>query len=198
MQLGPLLESGRPELTQFYLFPTCASIFYRYRDGWTQEYAENLTENERDKIFASFASAFERLNYTHPNERYGEVIEDRGAQITFSALGQQAPPELKKRWRDTNPGVRVKIKNALQAYLPEFEIRFGGLTSIDVTHKGIDKAYGIGKIEQTLGINRKQMFFVGDDLGPNGNDYPIKKAGVDCEAVTGPEDTKKIIRRILG
>lgn len=197
LQLGPLLDSGRPELERFYLFPTCASVFYRYRNGWVREYSEDLTEHERNTIFASFATAFKDIGYDHPETLYGEVIEDRETQVTFSALGQQAPPEMKKRWRDANPDVRDRIRNALSVYLPEFEIRFGGLTSVDVTHKGIDKAYGIGKIEQTLGIGRERMFFVGDDLGPNGNDYPVKRAGVDCEAVAGPEDTKNIIRRML-
>jgi len=33
-----------------------------------------------------------------PEKVWGEVIEDRGSQITFSALGQQAPLEEKTKW----------------------------------------------------------------------------------------------------
>jgi phosphomannomutase len=33
-----------------------------------------------------------------PEMVWGELIEDRGSQITFSAIGQQAPLEEKKRW----------------------------------------------------------------------------------------------------
>ncbi len=44
-------------------------------------------------------------------ETWGEQIEDRGSQITFSALGQQAPIEEKKKW-DPDFTKREKIKSA--------------------------------------------------------------------------------------
>ena len=85
----------------------------------------------------------------------------------------------------------------LKEYIPEFEIRTGGTTSIDVTRKGIDKAYGIMQMEKHLGIPRKEMVFVGDDLGPGGNDAPVIATGVEIIEVTGPEHTKRIIRSMI-
>ena len=73
---------------------------------------------------------------------WGEVIEDRGSQITFSALGQQAPLEQKDKW-DPDFTKRKKIKAILDTLIPEFSVRMGGATSIDITKPGIDKAYGI-------------------------------------------------------
>ena len=49
-------------------------------------------------------------------------------------------------------------------YLPEFEVRLGGLTSIDVTKKGIDKAYGIRQVKKRLSVPIKEMAYVGDAL----------------------------------
>ena len=76
---------------------------------------------------------------------WGELIEDRESQITYSALGQQAPLKEKKKW-DPDFAKRKKIKAILDWSLPDFSVRLGGSTSIDVTLPGIDKAYGIRKL----------------------------------------------------
>ena len=49
---------------------------------------------------------------------------------------------------------------------------------MDVTRPGVDKAYGIHKLRDLLGISLNEMIFVGDALFPGGNDYPAKEAGV--------------------
>ena len=72
-------------------------------------------------------------------------------------------------------------------------MRIGGTTSIDITRRGVNKAYGIHKLEQYLKIPIDRMVFVGDALFYGGNDYPAKTTGVDCISVTGPEETKKLI-----
>lgn len=200
------LHAPAPELRNLFLFPTTASLFYRYgRSGWKRVYANELSRAERKKIFVAFESVFEKLNYVHPAKVYGPVIEDRGTQVTFSALGQEIVArlgkkgvELKKKWTRENTPVKLKIAALVQKNLPGLEVRSAGYTSIDVTKKGIDKAYGIRQIEKHLKISRKKMLFVGDALFPGGNDYAALKTGVDCVRVKGPADTKKIIRAILG
>ena len=125
------------------------------------------------------------------------MIEDRGTQITFSALGQQAPLNLKKQWRATQDR-RPELVKALEKYLPEFEIKIPGVTSIDVTRKGIDKAYGIRQMKDHLGIAIDEMVFIGDALYEGGNDHAVVKTGIDTVAVTGPADTKKLLHKWLG
>lgn len=129
-------------------------------------------------------------------DSYGEILEDRGTQITFSALGQTAPVELKKLW-DPQQIKRREIIRLLEQYLPEFEIRMGGATSIDVTQKGIDKAYGILQMQKYLGVTSVEMLFVGDALYEGGNDAPVRSAGVACLETSGPAETINIIRNIL-
>ena len=126
---------------------------------------------------------------------WGDVIEDRGSQITLSALGQQAPLEEKKKW-DLDFIKRKKIKAVLDTLIPEFSVRLGGATSVDVTQHGIDKAYGIRKLRDILQY-RFQMVFIGDALFPGGNDYPAKQAGVLSIEVRDPHETKRVIEAIV-
>ena len=81
--------------------------------------------------------------------------------------------------------------------IPGFSIQLGGTTSIDVTRPGIDKAYGIRKLHEILGIAIDDMIFVGDALFPGGNDYPAKQAGVVSIEVRDPHETKRVIEAMI-
>lgn len=158
-----------------------------------------LSRAAKKKITNAFWRVFQAVRYEHPVKTYGgDVIEDRGTQITFSALGQKAPIPPKEAWNKKYNRLRLRIARLLQKKLPEFHVRVGGLTSIDVTAKGINKAYGIRQIEKTLGVKREDMLFVGDAIFPGGNDYAVVRTGVDYVKVSGPEETKKVIRFLLG
>ena len=124
------------------------------------------------------------------------MIEDRDSQITFSALGQKAPLEEKKKW-DPDFKKREKIKEILKPLIPAFSIQLGGSTSIDVTRPGIDKAYGVKKLQEILGIAIQDMIFVGDAIFPGGNDYPAKQAGVVSIEVRDPHETKRVIETTI-
>jgi len=91
---------------------------------------------------------------------------------------------------------RKKIKAILDKLIPQFSVRIGGSTSIDITKPGIDKAYGIGKLRDLLHISLKEMIYIGDALFPGGNDYPAEKAGVDC-IQSRSEQTKQVIKTII-
>ena len=76
------------------LLPTCGTQFYKYDKGWEKLYAEDFTSEQKEKIISSLKKAIEQSGLK-AEKVWGEVIEDRGSQITFSALGQKLP--LKKR-----------------------------------------------------------------------------------------------------
>ncbi|OGN03662.1 MAG: hypothetical protein A2831_02140 [Candidatus Yanofskybacteria bacterium RIFCSPHIGHO2_01_FULL_44_17] len=192
------LDAPAESLKNLFLFPTTATSFYHYVEtGWQEVYVEKLTDEEKKRIFEAFEKTFKELDYHHPNKIYGELIEDRGTQVTFSALGQKAPLPEKEKWKKENADLKLKMVGILQNYLPNMEVRAAGHTSIDVTRKGIDKEYGIAQIKQHLGISFDEMLFVGDALFEGGNDYPALSTGVPCFEVSGPEDTKKIIGSLL-
>jgi phosphomannomutase len=177
------------------LLPTCGTQFYRYDNGWKKLYAEDFTSEQKVKITRALKKAIEQSGLK-AEEVWGEVIEDRGSQITFSALGQQAPLKDKEKW-DPDFAKRKRMKAILETMISEFSIRLGGSTSIDITKPGIDKAYGIRKLRDILAVAISEMIFVGDALFPGGNDYPAKEAGVDSIRVRDPEETKRVIETII-
>ncbi len=177
------------------LLPTCGTKFYQYKSGWEPLYSEDFSAREKEKIIGSLKQAIASSDFP-AHESWGEIIEDRGSQITFSALGQQAPLEAKKTW-DPDFAKRKKMKVVLDRLIPEFSVRLGGATSIDVTKLGIDKGYGIRKLRDTLGIAIDEMIFVGDALFPGGNDFSAKEAGTTSIQVRDPHESKRVIEAIL-
>ena len=164
-QFEKQLLSNLPQdnrLLNLSLLPTCGTKFYQYSGEWKKLYEEDFSADQRKKILDSFNKALAAAGFK-VEKTWGEVIEDRGSQITFSALGQQAPLEEKEKW-DPDFTKRKKIKALLDTYIPEFSVRMGGATSIDVTKPGIDKAYGIRKLRDILRISLKEMIYIGDAL----------------------------------
>ena len=191
--LSHLAHNG--SLVNLSILPTCGTKFFQYKRDWQKLYSEDFTPEERDKIIAALKKAVAEAGF-QAEKVWGHAIEDRGSQITFSSLGQQAPLDEKKKW-DSDFTKRKKIKAILDPLIPGFSVRMGGATSIDVTKPGIDKAYGIGKLRDVLGISLKEMIFVGDALFPGGNDYPAEQAGVVSIPVCGPHETKRVIETTI-
>ena len=182
-------------LKSLFLLPTCGTKFYQYESGWKILYSEDFTNEEKENIISSLKQVMASTGYKE-EKVWGEVIEDRGSQITFSALGQQAPIEEKKKW-DPDFVRRKQMKAILDTLIPEFSVSLGGTTSIDITKPGIDKAYGIRKLRDTLGIAIHDMIFIGDALFPGGNDHPAKETGVVTIQVRDPQESKRVIEAII-
>ena len=194
--LNKLPANGDHELTNLFLLPTSGTRLYTWRGSWHEQYAEDISVADKKNIMEKLNMALTATGYTKPQKIYGDLMEDRGSQITFSALGQNAPLEPKQAW-DPTRAKREAIADFLKDKLPRFDVRIGGSTSIDITMKGVNKAYGIRKLEDFLHMPLDKMLFIGDTLFHGGNDYPAKSTGIDCIAVTGPQDAGKIIQDIV-
>ena len=189
----------RSNLRNLFLFPTCSSSGYYYdrrRGRFYRAYSNLLSEHATKSIIDSFETVFTKIGYANPRKTYGPVFENRGSQLTFSALGQRAPLRLKQKW-DPDQKKRLRIRKFLRMQLRNFEITIGGITSIDVTRKGINKALCVEKLEEHLNADLKDMLFVGDALFRGGNDYIMRSTGVRCLQVSGPKEAKRLIRRIV-
>ena len=197
LQLVDNLPLDHPDaLARLHLMPTCGTQYFLFQEGgWAAQYAENLSEEQKASALAAVEQEAKRLGFWE-SETWGPILEDRGSQITFSALGQAAPVDAKKAW-DPSGEKKNALRSAVQELLPELEVRSGGSTSVDITRRGIDKAYGMRKLAELTGIPLDDMLFVGDRLDPDGNDYPVKAMGVECVAVEGWEDTAEFIRGFL-
>lgn len=191
------LTCAKEQFKNLFILPVSGGSLYLYKSGqWRLEYSNTLSAEEKEKITHAFESAYRDINYISPQRTYGEVLEDRESQITFSALGQQAPLDEKKKWNKKSD-YRPELKAALEKYLPDFEVRFGGRTSLDVTKKGINKAYGIGQVMDMRSAVHDDVVYVGDQLHKGGNDYVVKSTGVETLEVKDAEETKLFIGALL-
>lgn len=183
--------------SRFWLMPTTGTKLYRFEDAmWSRKYADLFSDDERAHIIQELRASIDRLGFT-PTEIWGEQIEDRGSQITFSALGQQAPLHPKEAW-DPKQEKRRQIQADLQPILPHVSVRIGGATSIDITRAGVDKAYGMERLSEISGIPKKDMLFFGDALYPGGNDAPVKDtAGIDSVQVYNIDQTKRALEAVI-
>jgi phosphomannomutase len=183
--------------SNLFIFSTSGTSFYKYMEGkWKNIYRENLEPEQRNNIIKSLEESLKEAGYVKPETIYGEIIEDRGTQITFSGLGQKAPLEEKLKW-DPQRVLRGEIITAFKKRISDFDAKIGGSTSIDINKKGIDKSYGIKQIEKNLNVSIEKMLFVGDALFVGGNDFPVISTGIDTIAVKNPEETKVYIRKII-
>jgi HAD superfamily hydrolase (TIGR01484 family) len=181
---------------RLHLMPTCGTRYYRWIDGgWGLVYAEDLSDEAKERVISVLIEGAKALGIWEP-EPWGEIIEDRGSQVTFSALGQRAPVDAKYAW-DPDGAKKAVLRDYAAARLPDLEVRSGGSTSVDVTKKGVDKAYGMGKLITHLGLTTEDVLFVGDRLDEGGNDYPVKAMGIRCVAVTRWQDTADYVERLL-
>ena len=192
-QLG---ETDAADLARLHLLPTCGTRYLRY-DGadFASVYAHDLSDDEKQSALTALREEAERLGLWEA-EPWGEILEDRGSQITFSALGQRAPREAKHEW-DPTGARRGALRDAVAARLPDLEVRSGGSTSIDITQAGIDKAFGMRQLAARTGIALTDMLFYGDRLDEGGNDYPVLAIGVPSVAVEGSEDTADKLDALL-
>ena len=186
---------GDDNFENLFLLPTCGTQFYRYEGHWVKVYSEDLTADEQKKIEDALQKALDDSGIK-VEKVWGEAIENRGSQITLSVLGQQAPLSAKESW-DPDFAKRKKISALLEPLLPNFSIRMGGTTSIDVTKPGIDKAYGIKKLRDHLDISLKEMLFAGDAIFEGGNDYPAQEVGVDSILVRDTRETARVIQTVI-
>jgi len=186
-------------LSGVFLFPTNSASGYYYdkrRRRFYRAYNNVISESAVKRILRSFENVFKEMGYVKPKRTYGPVFENRGSQLTFSALGQKAPLGLKQKWHP-DQRKRLKIRKLLKPRLPEFEISIGGTTSIDVTRKGVNKTLCVPRLMKRLHVKLDEMLFIGDALFKGGNDYIMKSSGVKCIPVSGPQETKRLLERII-
>ncbi|WP_264070833.1 HAD-IIB family hydrolase [Mycolicibacterium komossense] len=190
--LGNTCNRGR-----LHLMPTCGTRYLRWKEGgWTEVYFEKLSPDEKDRALAVLQNGAEKFGFDTA-ATWGPALEDRGSQVTYSALGQNAPAEAKSSW-DQDNSKKEALREFAAARLPDLEVKSGGSTSIDITRHGIDKAYGARKLLAALHLAKRDMIFFGDRLDAQGNDYPVKAMGIDSIEVQGGNDTIAKVKKVFG
>lgn len=196
IQFLPNIKLKEESSKNLVLCPTCGSKMYVLKNGaWEKILSEDLSDNEIEKINNALEVVSKKLS--NPLDKvYGNKIQNRGTQFTYSGLGDEAPLSVKTEW-DPNQEKRKEIVTELMKIIPEFSIKIGGITSVDINRKGIDKAYGLKKLIEYFKIDMSDILFIGDAIFPGGNDYSAKEFGVDCVQVKDPVETMKKIKELL-
>ena len=191
-----LPEASDDVLSRLHLMPTCGTQYYRLTPaGIETVYARTLSDDQKARALAAVEEEARRLGLWEA-QTWGAILEDRGSQITFSALGQTAPVDAKMAWDPTGEK-KSALRDAVAARVPDLEVRSGGSTSVDITERGIDKAYGMRQLSDQTGIALDDRLFVGDRLDEAGTDYPVLAMGVECQAVEGWPDTAEFLEKLL-
>lgn len=178
------------------LLPTNGGGLWVFDGEWKELSSHKLSPEEKEKIIKALKEEDQKNPELRDNKSYGREIQDRDSEITYAALGEHAPLELKDAW-DPDFKKRISLQGKLMEKLPEFEVKIGGKTSIDITAKGMDKSYGINKLMNHFNYSKEDVLFFGDAVYENGNDYPVFLLGIDTVKVVSPEETKERLIRLL-
>ena len=184
------------QVERLWIMPTTGSKLYRHQDGaWTAVYAHDFTPEEVRRIREALDAAVAEAGLS-ADRVWGEQIEDRGSQITFSGLGQDAPLAEKSKW-DPEQAKRRVLQKSLRRDLPDLSIHLGGTTSVDITQKGVDKAYAVRRLARESGVSLAEMLFMGDATYPGGNDAAVPEAGVDTLTVRDARDCETAVAAVI-
>ncbi|HET9641382.1 MAG TPA: HAD-IIB family hydrolase [Candidatus Paceibacterota bacterium] len=184
-------------LSNLYLLPTSGAALYTFENGtWSKVYAETMTDAQMDEAERAIAESLDKTGMVLPPS-YGPRVERRQrTQVAFSAVGQRAPVEVKRVW-DPDQEKRRKLVDIIKPLLPWAEVRIGGMTTIDITRKGIDKRYGVEHLARRLNLQITDMLYVGDALFPGGNDEVVIGSGIQVHAVKDPAETAEFLTALL-
>lgn len=187
-----------PTYKHFYLFPTGGAAAFTFSEDGTlvSLYEHRLSDDEVMLIKKESSRIIEESHLLDDKTLYGEVIEVRGSGIALSLLGQEAPVAIKKEF-DPDRKKRLSLLPLLEVALLDFSIKIGGATTIDISKKGIDKAYGMREFSKLLNLPEKDILYVGDALYAGGNDEAVLKTEVTAHAVKNKEDTALFLTTLL-
>ncbi|MCB9805548.1 HAD-IIB family hydrolase [Candidatus Nomurabacteria bacterium] len=182
------------------LLPTNGSAFLKYQNGeWKEILSRKLTNEQVKKIFDAFNKALAEYGH-HVENPVGPIVENRITGVSFAALGIDADPVEKRKW-DPDHKKREAIVKILAPMLPEFNVKIGGTTTIDVMDKSVNKATGMKDIAEHLGLSLDDFVYVGDALFPGGNDEVVMNIGVDtvdvCDENYPTQKTKDFLKNFL-
>lgn len=182
-------------LHSFYILPSSGGAFYKrwFNYGWLPVYEYAMTKSD----YSNIEQVVLDVAKVHgPSKVWGKLIENRETQVTYSLLGHKASVSDKKSF-DSDYRKRIRIVEELNPKLPGFDIFMGGLSSIDICLKGINKQFGVDQLMRSLNVGREEVICVGDAFFEGGNNYMALEMSLDYVAVHGVEDTYNWIQQQL-
>jgi phosphomannomutase len=189
--------AASPHMDRFYLLPEAgAECLQRRDDAWQPLYTHAMSDDDAARIRATIDDSLRETGAYEGLPVFGERYIRKHTMYTLMALGIDVKGEMKYSW-DPGNARRKKLWRALSDALPEFDVVMGGATAIDITPRGINKAYGIRWLAEHLALKPSDMLYVGDALFEGGNDEAVIPTGIQTRSTSGPEETARIIGELL-
>jgi len=175
-----------------------------YTLGQNGNHATDIENNELWHAPLSDAHRTEIMNHIeaiisildHDLNHEWNPIEDRGAQITFSPIGNTAPVEHKQTY-DPDRKKRESYMTRVPFNSDELVVKIGGSTSLDYIHKDRHKGTNVQKLIDLMGWDKDECIYFGDGLYPGGNDEAVIGV-IETVSVNDHEDTYRKLRELLG
>jgi HAD superfamily hydrolase (TIGR01484 family) len=129
-----------------------------------------LDESHRIEIMSHIDKITAALD--HDLNHNWDPVEDRGAQITFSPVGNIAPIDIKMAY-DPNRKKREELIRKIPLDSKEVVVKIGGSTSFDYIHKDRHKGVNVQKLINLMCWDKEACIYFGDGLFPGGNDEAV-------------------------
>lgn len=148
------------------------------------------------EIFQYIAHVLDSESFAVPNA--DDLVQDRGAQISFSIYGHNAPIGEKEKI-DPDMSVRRALLEKYPFVSDSVEVKIGGTTTFDFFAKGFDKGRNIRDFIALPQHNWPpgECVYFGDRLDTGGNDATVVGV-IDTVAVVDPKDCEEKLRKVLG
>jgi len=154
-----------------------------------------LSQEQRAEILTYIETVLQRADLRYPDK--DDLVQDRGAQISFSLYGHNAPLEEKEAY-DPTMSRRKAILEKFPFVSATVEVKIGGTTTFDFFAKGFNKGKNITDFIALpqFGWPKDDCVYFGDRLEPGGNDETVVGI-IDTFPVKNAEDCAGVLRGIL-
>lgn len=141
-----------------------------YQNSGNQLYkhGELIKESDWTPTGGLVSSIHNHIKSSPWNGTAGNNLEHRIGMLNFSTIGRDCTQEEREYYYEWDQQWKERefIVDQLSKAYPEIDFATGGQISIDVYPRGKDKS-------QVLEDMKGEVFFIGDNCGKGGNDYPI-------------------------
>lgn len=191
---GSSIEQMPHQLGDLHCFRLGQNGNHAVSDTGTELWYVPLEDHHRTEIMDHISQVIEILDHELKHE--WNPIEDRGAQITFSPVGNTAPVDIKLVY-DPDRTKRFSLLDKIPFASEELVVKIGGSTCLDYIHKDRHKGTNVQKLIDWAGWSKDECVYFGDGLYPGGNDEAVIGV-IDTIAVDDHLDCYSKLKEIIG
>lgn len=193
------LDISHRQREHLVVLPTNGMRVYKYSartQRWRLLYNETIDAAERKRIIAAITQAAKALDMW-PERPRGEVIEDRGSQVSFAALGMNATATQKYYWAEQHERNRSDLCRKVARMLPEYDVKLSGMTSLDVRPQLQRRNRTLLRSLNQLGLLDRPLVYVGGVKSSDALRGVFRHRNVQIITVEGAQDTRYVLDGVL-